>query len=184
MHDTPPVTDTTHNPYQKAGFGPVAENSVKNRKLFALPTDVMQLCNKRRFCVITKTTKQTKDQTAFVFPCHRKAIIVFHVFWVLNWKCWFPFCKYWSGLYMCASHFHCRTALEISCTPHGSDRVGDGGTMPPPLSPLMGAPLPPKVPTKHGKCIPRKCRPGFSSLNMLKGQGHFHFEKGTSIGKS
>ena len=68
MHDTPPVTDTTHNPYQKAGFGPVAENSVKNRKLFALPTDVMQLCNKRRFCVITKTTKQTEDQTAFVFP--------------------------------------------------------------------------------------------------------------------
>ena len=27
-------------------------------------------------------------------------------------------------------------------------------------------------------------RPGISFLNMLKGQGHFHFAKGTSIGKS
>ena len=27
-------------------------------------------------------------------------------------------------------------------------------------------------------------RPGISSLNMLKGQGHFHFAKDTSIGKS
>ena len=27
-------------------------------------------------------------------------------------------------------------------------------------------------------------RPRISSLNMLKGQGHFHFAEGTSIGKS